>query len=81
MKQTDVPERVGGIRWTIKDGIVYDTHQLLADVREMVRQEKENGPPPAPDLTGNPETSGVTAGGATTGADAGEADENTRDHW
>ncbi len=37
---TDRPERVGGIRWTIKDGIVYDTHQLLADVRQMVQQEK-----------------------------------------
>ena len=40
-EETDVAERVGGIRWTIKDGIVYDAHQLLADVREMVRQEKE----------------------------------------
>lgn len=33
-------ERVGGVRWTIKDGIVYDARQLLADVREMVKQEK-----------------------------------------
>jgi hypothetical protein len=30
--------RVGGISYTIKDGIVYDAKQLLADVREMVRQ-------------------------------------------
>ena len=33
-------ERVGGIRWTIKDGIVYDAKKLLADVRDMVRTEK-----------------------------------------
>ncbi len=39
-EETDTAERVGGVRWTIKDGIVYDAHQLLADVREMVRQEK-----------------------------------------
>jgi len=34
-------ERVGGVRYTIKDGIVYDAKQLLADVREMVREAKE----------------------------------------
>jgi hypothetical protein len=33
--------RVGGVRWTIKDGIVYDAPALLADVREMVRRAKE----------------------------------------
>jgi hypothetical protein len=33
-------ERVGGIRYTIKDGIVYDARQLLEDVAEMVRQQK-----------------------------------------
>jgi Amidohydrolase family len=32
--------RVGGVRYTIKDGIVYDAKQLLAEVREMVRQAK-----------------------------------------
>jgi imidazolonepropionase-like amidohydrolase len=30
------PARVGGVRYTIKDGIVYDARELLADVREMV---------------------------------------------
>jgi hypothetical protein len=35
-------ERVGGVRYTIKDGIVYDAKQLLEDVREMVRQAKAN---------------------------------------
>jgi imidazolonepropionase-like amidohydrolase len=31
----------GGVRWTIKDGIVFDAPQLLAEVREMVRRAKE----------------------------------------
>ncbi len=35
--ETGEMERVGGIKYTIKDGIVYDAKQLLADVREMVR--------------------------------------------
>ncbi|WP_419165418.1 amidohydrolase family protein [Candidatus Palauibacter sp.] len=35
--ETGEVERVGGIKFTIKDGIVYDAKQLLADVREMVR--------------------------------------------
>lgn len=38
--ETGENERVGGIAYTIKDGIVYDARQLLADVREMVRQAK-----------------------------------------
>lgn len=33
-------ERVGGVRWTIKDGIVYDARALLADVRALVAAEK-----------------------------------------
>jgi imidazolonepropionase-like amidohydrolase len=38
--ETGETSRVGGIKYTIKDGIVYDAQQLLADVREMVRQAK-----------------------------------------
>ena len=38
--ETGEVERVGGIKYTIKDGIVYDAQQLLADVREMVRRAK-----------------------------------------
>jgi len=38
--QTGEVERVGGITYTIKDGIVYDAKKLLADVREMVRKAK-----------------------------------------
>lgn len=32
--------RVGGVKYTIKDGIIYDAKQLLADVREMVARAK-----------------------------------------
>ena len=34
------PHRVGGVEYTIKDGIVYDAKQLLADVRKMVAEDK-----------------------------------------
>lgn len=37
---TDKLERVGGVRWTIKDGIVYDAPRLLADVAAMVAAKK-----------------------------------------
>jgi hypothetical protein len=33
--------RVGGVKYTIKDGIVFDARQLLNDVEEMVREAKE----------------------------------------
>jgi imidazolonepropionase-like amidohydrolase len=33
--------RVGGVRYTVKDGIVYDAKKLLADVRAMVKEAKE----------------------------------------
>jgi imidazolonepropionase-like amidohydrolase len=33
--------RVGGIEYTIKDGIVFDARELLADVRAMVRAAKD----------------------------------------
>lgn len=32
--------RKGGVRYTVKDGIVYDAKQLLEDVRNMVAEEK-----------------------------------------
>ena len=34
------PVTVGGVRWTIKDGIVYDAPALLADVARMVADAK-----------------------------------------
>jgi hypothetical protein len=33
-------EPVGGVKWTIKDGIVYDAKQLLADVARMVDDQR-----------------------------------------
>jgi hypothetical protein len=35
------PVRVGGVRYTIKDGVIYDAPELLADVRAIVRAAKE----------------------------------------
>lgn len=32
--------RAGGVKYTIKDGILYDAKQLLEDVKEMVRDSK-----------------------------------------
>lgn len=37
---TQKQERVGGVSYTVKDGIVYDAKKLLADVAEMVAAEK-----------------------------------------
>jgi hypothetical protein len=39
-QETGKVDRVGGVRWTIKDGIIYDAKALLADVREMVASAK-----------------------------------------
>ena len=33
--------RVGGVRYTIKDGIIYDAKKLLDDVKKMVKEAKE----------------------------------------
>jgi len=35
--------RVGGVKYTIKDGIIYDAKQLLQDVADMVKEAKEEG--------------------------------------
>ena len=34
--ETRQAERVGGVQWTIRGGVVHDAKQLLADVKEMV---------------------------------------------
>lgn len=39
--ETQKVERVGGVKFTIKDGIIYDAKQLLKDVEEMVKKQKE----------------------------------------
>jgi hypothetical protein len=41
--KTGAVERVGGVKYTIKDGIVYDAKQLLADVARMVEDAKRGG--------------------------------------
>jgi hypothetical protein len=41
LSETNDPVRVGGVRYTIKDGIVYDAPALLAEVREIVRTAKQ----------------------------------------
>jgi imidazolonepropionase-like amidohydrolase len=38
--ETRQVETVGGIRWTVKDGIVYDARKLLEDVARMVENQK-----------------------------------------
>lgn len=38
--ETGEVEKVGGILWTIKDGIVFDARQLLSDVRAIVEDAK-----------------------------------------
>jgi len=38
--ETGNVERVGGVKWTIKDGIAYDATQLLADVAKMVDEQR-----------------------------------------
>ena len=38
--EANEPIRVGGVKYTVKDGIVYDAKQLLKDVRTIVDQHK-----------------------------------------
>jgi cytosine/adenosine deaminase-related metal-dependent hydrolase len=38
--QTQRVERVGGVRWTVKDGIVYDAPALLESVARMVDEQR-----------------------------------------
>jgi imidazolonepropionase-like amidohydrolase len=40
LNEKNVIERVGGVKYTIKDGIIYDAKKLLADVKKMVADEK-----------------------------------------
>ncbi|HSE98771.1 MAG TPA: amidohydrolase family protein, partial [Blastocatellia bacterium] len=39
--KTGRAERVGGVKWTIKDGIAYDARKLLDDVALMVQKQKQ----------------------------------------
>ena len=54
--ETGTVERVGGVRWTIKDGIVFDARELRADVRGIVDEAKAEagigtGPMPVENAT------------------------------
>ncbi len=40
-RESNELRRVGGVRYTIKDGIVFDAKQLLGDVEAMVRAAKD----------------------------------------
>lgn len=42
--ETNTPTRVGGVEYTIKDGIVYDARELLADVARMVEEARAEMP-------------------------------------
>ena len=33
--------RAGGVKYTIKDGVIFDAKKLLSDVRQMVKKAKE----------------------------------------
>jgi imidazolonepropionase-like amidohydrolase len=46
----DRPERVGGVKYTIKDGIIFDARELLGDVREIVERARQSAET-APDAT------------------------------
>ena len=39
-RETNEMETVGGVRWTIKDGVVFDAPALLEDIARMVEEEK-----------------------------------------
>ncbi|WP_447757896.1 amidohydrolase family protein [Sphingopyxis fribergensis] len=50
-------ERVGGIAYTVKDGIIYDAAKLRAEIRDMVAKSKaERGLPPGPMVIENAAT-------------------------
>jgi len=42
LKDDNTVQRVGGIKYTIKDGIIYDAKQLLEDVKKIVDEAKAN---------------------------------------
>ena len=44
--ETQTEERIGGVRWTIKDGIVYDAPALLASVARMVEEQSARAAAP-----------------------------------
>jgi hypothetical protein len=43
--QTGKPAWIGGVKYTIKDGVVYDAKKLLADVAAMVEKQRQGRAP------------------------------------
>ena len=41
LMEDNTVKRVGGIKYTIKDGIIYDAQKLLSDVKKIVDEEKK----------------------------------------
>ncbi len=41
LDENNKPVTVGGVKYTIKDGIIFDARQLLEDVKQIVKQAKE----------------------------------------
>lgn len=54
LNATNQPVRVGGVKYTVKDGIVFDAKKLLADVRAIVEDAKKQG-----GIINTPGTAGV----------------------
>ena len=42
LNENNEVERVGGVKYTIKDGIVYDSKLLLEDIKKLVRKSKDD---------------------------------------
>ena len=40
LQEDNTVERVGGVKYTIKDGIIYDAKKLLEDVKKIVDEAK-----------------------------------------
>jgi hypothetical protein len=59
--EDDVPTRLGGVVYTVKDGILYDAPGLLADVRRMVREAREEAGRPRLEIPGWPDLESVAA--------------------
>ena len=36
-----IRDRAGGVKYTIKDGVIFDAKRLLSEVKEMVDKKKD----------------------------------------
>lgn len=68
LDDNNTPRRVGGVRYTIKDGIVFDAKGLLADVRQMVQTAKDEAGRPELIQPGMPGDVFNPAAGSDSGA-------------